>query len=282
MQDLNWKESYSVANKNIDHEHKNLFKLALKAFIAVGENEKIQKIKSIIHELMDYTKVHFHNEEDFMEMIKYPKLLEHKKIHNDIINSMNKFLKTINSKQLTEIEKDLARFVEFWFINHIVYEDKKIAQWIKSQNISLHMTHWKDEYKIGNALIDSEHQELFDIANEAFKNVPQEEKKKKISDTIAKLYKYIQSHFLHEEEYMKSLNYNSFNEHVLMHQNILNDLTNLIKNSSTFKVNHLEEKLLEFIDEGLVKHIVQEDMKIAKWLVFLKDLKEAKELKEID
>lgn len=281
MQDLSWKDSYLVGESNIDREHKNLFKIATKAFAAVAGSEKTQKIKTIIHELMDYTKVHFYNEEQFMQRAKYPKLVEHQKLHRDIIISMNKFLKTINAKKINEIEKELAHFIEFWFINHIVYQDKRVSSWIKSQNISYKNVSWKSEYKVGEAIIDSEHQELFSIANEAFKLVPEEQKKEKIKEILHKLYDYTQKHFSHEEVYMKSLNYNNLEEHKIFHVNILESLDLFVKNCISMDIGTLENKLMDFIDISLVKHIVEEDMKITRWLVFLEELKEAKTLKEV-
>lgn len=282
MHDLSWKESYLVGETNIDREHKKLFNIATKAFQAVDTNQKPQKIKSIVLELIEYTKVHFHNEECFMKKVKYPKLSEHQKLHSDIIISMNKFLKTMNSKKIIEIEKELAHFVEYWFINHIVYEDKRVAQWVKSHNIEANCVTWKSEYKIGNALIDSEHQELFNIANEAFKKGPDCEKKDKIKATIYKLYEYMEKHFLDEEMYMKSINYNYQEEHKKIHKSILEGLNTFMKQSSQMDIETLESQLLTFIEVGLVQHIVAEDTKITRWLIFLEDLKEAKELREVE
>ncbi|MBE0492097.1 MAG: hemerythrin family protein [Sulfurospirillum sp.] len=281
MQDLNWKENYAVGEKRIDYEHKQLFIIAQKAFSVVGSDQKMQKIKTIVHELMDYTKIHFYHEEEFMQKASFPKLEEHKKLHLAIIKSMNQFLKTINAKTLYEIEKDLAHFIEIWFIHHIIYEDKKVHIWLKSANLSYKNATWKSEYTIGEATIDAQHQELFEIANEAFAVVQAEDKKEKIKEIIHKLFTYTQEHFAYEEQFMKTINYNNLDEQKSAHQHILNTLNTLVLHCQEANMQALEEKLIEFVDVGLVQHIVQEDKKIGKWLVFLEDLKEAKKLKEV-
>ena len=61
---IEWKSVYSIGHKDIDHEHKKLFKLAHKA---LKSSDTKDEILSIINELVSYTKVHFKNEEKYMK-----------------------------------------------------------------------------------------------------------------------------------------------------------------------------------------------------------------------
>jgi hemerythrin len=278
---LNWNDIYSLGNDRIDKEHKNLFKIAAEAFSVVNPDNKIKKVKSVLEKLLLYTKNHFEHEEHFMQSIKYPGLEEHKVKHKKIILSMKSFVKNLPNMKIIEIEKELAHFIEIWFIAHIVYEDKKLSQWINNNEIPEFSFSWKSSYSIGNTTIDAEHQELFQIASEAFKRVPSNEKKRKIVSTLNKLFHYFQEHFKNEENYMESLKYDKLENHKTIHVEIMQTLSQLTRNSATMDIESIEENLTNFIEESLVNHIMNEDKKISHWIQFLKDLEEAKELKEV-
>ena len=139
----------------------------------------------------------------------------------------------------------------------------------------------ENSYSIGNTTIDAEHQKLFQIASEAFKRVPSHEKKRKIADTLNKLFHYFQEHFKNEEKYMESLKYDELENHKAIHVEIIEILSRLIRNSATMGIESIEKNLTDFIEESLVNHILNEDKKILYWIQFLKDSEKAKELKEV-
>lgn len=265
MNKLAWNDSYLIGYSLVDKEHKKLFEIAHRAFSAVVGNEKISKIKTIINELIDYTKVHFTNEEKYMHSVQYPAIEEHKIYHKKILISMNEFLKTINQKEINDIEKELAYFIEQWFINHIIYEDKKISQFAKTRE-QKPFIEWNSTFMTGASAIDKEHQELFDIANKAFICKEPKLKATNLKQNISKLYKYIQTHFENEEKLMQAINFDEFEEHKEIHANIQEKLNALLKSSVSSEIEVLEENLKEFIKIGLIEHIKKEDIKIGNWI----------------
>lgn len=217
-----------------------------------------------------------------MASINYPELNAHKKHHKQIIESMHNFTRKLPSMGIVEIEKELAHLIEIWFIHHIIYVDKKISVWLRTNEIPNFKFAWKSEYSLNNSLLDAEHQELFKIASEAFKYVPNDKKLEKIKTTLNELFSYFQVHFKDEEEYMKKIKFDKFEEHKKSHQEIIEELNNFIKNIKNMEILEIEEKLKEFIEVSLVGHILEKDKKIISWNQYLKDIKEAKELKEVD
>ena len=279
--DLAWNDLYIIGNERIDSEHKNLFKIAAEAFCVVDPKQKIKKIKAIVEKLLNYTKKHFAHEESFMESTAYPELDEHRIKHQIIVLSMNKFLKNITKMNPAEIEKELANFIKIWFISHIINEDKKISHWVKSQNATGDIFFWKNSYSINNEFIDAEHKKLFFIASEIFEDVPLREKRKKIVETLKRLFHYLNEHFSNEEEYMKNIKYDKLEEHKVIHVNIMENLSQLIRNSTKLSTEKTQENIENFIETSLVEHIMQEDKKIANWVQFLNDLKEVKKLEDM-
>lgn len=280
MKRLLWSDNYLLGCELVDEQHQELFKIANRAFSATMDNEKIPKIKSIVHELIEYTKVHFKDEEYFMKRINYPDLQEHQKIHENIIKSMNKFFTTINKKAVNELEKDLAHFIDQWFISHIIYEDKKVARWAYLFDAQPSME-WKNIYKIGNEELDQEHKYLFEIINDFYTTSVVLSRKEHILETVATLRKYLQAHFIKEEAFMLSLNFNEIKEHKELHVNLLRVLNELAKKEN-LEYQTLYNFFIAFIERELFEHLHKEDAKIKNWIAFLSEVQETKELKERD
>lgn len=129
-----WKSIYSVNNSKIDEEHKKLFDIAQEAFTEVEPHLKSAKIKDILTRLYDYMKTHFSHEEKYMQEIDYPLLKEHKILHAEIIAKINDFVKKLPTLNEDLFEKELAKIIDISLVYHIVQEDRKIINWLKSKN----------------------------------------------------------------------------------------------------------------------------------------------------
>jgi hemerythrin len=129
-----WKDIYSVNNPNIDIEHKQLFDIAQEAFIEVEPDLKPKKIKEVLTRLYSYMKTHFKHEEEYMVQINYPNIEEHKKLHRDIISTINNFVKSLPTLNEDAFEKELARIIDIALVHHIIREDRKMIAWLKANS----------------------------------------------------------------------------------------------------------------------------------------------------
>ncbi|AJC86611.1 bacteriohemerythrin [Campylobacter sp. RM16704] len=128
---LSWKEEYSVHNKTIDEQHKALFEIAKKIYFMTENHVKLQKIKSISAELFKCVKIHFRDEEDYMEKIGYPDLAHHKKVHKEIVSFLIILFK--HSRTVNEFKERFNIFIEKWLLGHILYEDQKYREYVKQK-----------------------------------------------------------------------------------------------------------------------------------------------------
>ena len=124
-----WDNSYSVNNAKIDQEHKKLFELAAEVEKIWDRPVKTGDVKSLLAEFFNYMKEHFHNEEEYMQTIGFPELSDHKKIHKEIIQTMIDLIKGI--KTTNDLKEKLYLIVKKWLLEHILYEDMKVAKWRK-------------------------------------------------------------------------------------------------------------------------------------------------------
>jgi hemerythrin-like metal-binding protein len=117
---------------------------------------------------------------------------------------------------------------------------------------------WKAEYSVENALIDKQHQALFDLVNEVADkvktgNMPE------IKAVVNRLATYTIEHFRDEETIMKKAGYKSLADHQMIH-------TELIR-----QVQEIQQKLenkqpvsmiviIRFLSDWLKTHILKDDM----------------------
>ncbi|MCW1336692.1 bacteriohemerythrin [Campylobacter jejuni] len=125
-----WDKTFSVHNAKIDEQHKKLFELAGKVEYLINKPVYKDEIKNLLAEFFNYMKDHFYEEERYMELIKYPDIETHKKIHKHIIQSMIELIKNI--KSTNDLKEKLYLAVKKWLLEHILYEDMKVEQYRRS------------------------------------------------------------------------------------------------------------------------------------------------------
>jgi len=95
---------------------------------------------------------------------------------------------------------------------------------------------WKDAYKIGDAEIDAQHEELFVRINKFLLA------NDRVSQTVSamSLYQYTREHFKHEEDLMRRVNFPNIAPHVEQHNDLisrLNDVSLAIANGTLNKAD---------------------------------------------
>lgn len=121
---LEWKDEYCIGDAVIDEEHRNLFILANEIFQIRNPEGAIDKIRPLLYKLYDYMKYHFDHEEAFMAKIKFQGIVSHKIRHSEIIDEMNKIIKS--SHQISTLSEKLTAMMLKWVLNHILEEDFKL------------------------------------------------------------------------------------------------------------------------------------------------------------
>ena len=268
IENLIWKSEYNIGNLKIDQEHQKLFAIARKTLSVIklnNDEKEIGKIKELITELFTYVGTHFSNEQKYMKEVKYPELENHILLHKNLLDVLTNLISQLNTMELKEIEKSLYSFIEEYFIRHIILEDKKINLWNCSLEDLKSHSGWKDIYSVNNEIIDKEHKELFNIAQEAFAYVEEKDKTKKIKEIVTDLYDYMKTHFSHEEKFMQDINYPKSEEHKKLHREIILKINEFVKQLPTMNISDFEKELAKIIDISLVHHIIQEDRKIIAW-----------------
>lgn len=256
---MKWSEVYSLGDQKVDAEHKRLFELA-----AIVEDSKDNKkqLELAVKELVRYTKFHFKSEENYMRELDYSNLEEHIQIHEQIVENLNTIVKNMPNEPYEKTYEMVYDFVKNGLVQHIIIEDKKLQHFKRSRLGLRAFFTWKESYKLFDEKIDEEHKKLFQIAMQALKHKDNSTLKAHVRKVIINLNDYMKIHFEHEEEFMNSIGYPGLEEHKIIHQNIINQINDLIKNIATLSLVDFEKTLMTYIDIWLVNHIIFEDKKI--------------------
>lgn len=127
-----FKDEFKIGVDFIDNEHKKLFEIADKAYNVLMDEfipDKYDYIVEILNELKDYATTHFKHEEEYMESIKYRRLLSQKVMHNDFIETLSKYnIYDLDNEDQKDTILEILNFLNDWLINHILKSDKLIGQ----------------------------------------------------------------------------------------------------------------------------------------------------------
>ena len=90
---------------------------------------------------------------------------------------------------------------------------------------------------------------------------------------VKEIYTYIGAHFTHEEQYMLLINYPEIDRHKDLHKGMLTSLNDLLIEINLLDIDTIQKRIMAFINEYFIKHIITEDKKINLWQISLYDLR---------
>lgn len=131
------------------------------------------------------------------------------------------------------------------------------------------MYEMKPEYYIGIDMIDEEHKQLFQYADEAYELLHDEftpDKYDRIDKILEDLRDYTIKHFTDEENYMESIHYKKIFTQKMQHQEFVNKLDEFMQRHND-EVEDQDEQImgiLEYLTEWLTNHILYVDGQIPK------------------
>lgn len=124
-------KAYETGISMIDEEHKKLFEIIAHANEVIHAqflHDKYDEIIQILKELREYTVMHFHDEEEYMESIQYEGLEVQKRVHEAFVDKLNSLDLSDMENRQDEYLDELLNFLLDWLKNHIMKMDKKIPQ----------------------------------------------------------------------------------------------------------------------------------------------------------
>ena len=134
MSRIEWNETLSVHNAEIDEQHKKWISIHNQLHDALigGTFDQVEKTGAETLEAMqEYVRYHFKFEEEYMKKINYPGIVEHRRIHKDFDNQIYKYNREFLEGQ-TVLRSEIMKLLKNWLLEHILHEDQKYYRFLNN------------------------------------------------------------------------------------------------------------------------------------------------------
>ena len=267
-------DDYLTGNPAVNNEHKHLFEI-LNNVCEAMENEAVDKselLREFLEELGGYAVQHFVHEEKYMESINDPLLSIQKKEHMAFVNCVEEQRELeITADNAVERLNAVIDFGSKWLSQHILGSDVLIGtnagQPADDDADSEDPFAFTDKYLTGIDMVDKEHERLFEIIaeiNDSLASKGDYDRFDSIMEILDELKEYTITHFNHEEEYMKSINYDGLDEQIRLHKTFVERLSSVNVDYIDDNQKGYLEDLIRFLLNWLSTHILIVDKKIPK------------------
>ncbi|QAT49279.1 bacteriohemerythrin [Caproiciproducens sp. NJN-50] len=127
-----WNDNLKIGVSLIDSEHKELCDRIDRLLAACSQGRGKDELVGTIEFLESYTIKHFSDEEKLQRASAYPKVAEHKKLHEFFTGKIAELKNDVqnNGANIATISKT-NYFLMDWLLNHIQKVDSELAQYIK-------------------------------------------------------------------------------------------------------------------------------------------------------
>jgi hemerythrin-like metal-binding protein len=134
MELIKWRESYETGIRSMDTQHQKLIELINRLYKAIRKEESGELIEDVLNEMTKYAEMHLQKEEAILEANSYPDITNHIALHQSYLDKLNELM-TESRKEEGLAVKDTYSFLRQWWMGHIVTEDKKYGEFLKSKGV---------------------------------------------------------------------------------------------------------------------------------------------------
>lgn len=132
MPSIQWEDTLAIGIYAIDRQHMDLLALVNEFLKAVAQKRGKDVVEKIVARLREYTVLHFHDEEAYMNQVRYPARGEHQMRHQELARAVKLFQRDLYKHRDVPVEQ-LRQFLKDWLINHILEQDMKIGKWVRAE-----------------------------------------------------------------------------------------------------------------------------------------------------
>ncbi|MCK9207256.1 MAG: bacteriohemerythrin [Salinivirgaceae bacterium] len=125
---------------------------------------------------------------------------------------------------------------------------------------------WRDNFSVGNQIIDDQHKKLIAIINRLYQSYMDKKQVDEISSIMKELADYTRYHFTTEENLIREKKYPFIAEHIKEHDFFIEELRNF-KEQFDSSPSILTLKVMTFLQKWLRDHILVNDQKYKEYII---------------
>jgi hemerythrin len=146
-----------------------------------------------------------------------------------------------------------------------IFQKQTVLETEKEMVMTSTLIQWDDrKMSVNIEEIDRQHKALVGLINNLFDVVKAGRSNEIFEKLISDLIRYTEFHFSDEENYFKQYNYPEAKAHMLQHKEFI-DKVSLFKKDFDSGKTGLTRKVLDFLRDWLVEHIMGTDKKYSKF-----------------
>jgi hemerythrin len=127
---LTWNDKLSVGIQSVDDQHMILFESLNDLHAAMMKGNAQAVTRTLLKNLVTYTRDHFKSEEAMMSAAHYPGLAAHRVKHNELTRQVEEYVARYERGEIT-LNVQLLNFLRDWLTTHIQVEDHQYSPWMK-------------------------------------------------------------------------------------------------------------------------------------------------------
>ena len=124
----------------------------------------------------------------------------------------------------------------------------------------MQLIEWKDDYLIGDMLIDAHHRTFFQMTNDIAQSIEKGTTSVSVEDLIDFLKDYVHMHFSAEERLMATVGFPQIEPHVEVHSAFSKQIEEMDPVNSERGASMTLKELLGVMQSWFLHHILHEDM----------------------
>lgn len=132
---LKWSNEYKIGDERIDEEHKQIVDNFEQLYIQITNGNGIKYYDEMLSFLEKYVDYHFKHEQEIQQKIAYDDIEKHIQEHKMFQRQVEQVIQEHNGKKASNQDLiKLVLFIKEWLIHHLLIEDKKLGDYIRSIN----------------------------------------------------------------------------------------------------------------------------------------------------
>jgi hemerythrin len=132
---IEWKDSYSVGNAEIDSQHRKLLSLCNQCqdlLAAEVSDENYEQLHNLLHELGEYVRSHFDFEEALLRRHGYPDLPTHIGEHERYWEQFADVL--VQAVSGEDVRRNVSKLLMSWWFHHIQEVDMQYRAFVSGEH----------------------------------------------------------------------------------------------------------------------------------------------------
>ena len=128
---ISWSADFSVQSQHIDLQHQKLIAIVNDFNQAVSRGDGAKIAYAILNRLVQYSETHFRDEEQLMQMARFPadQLEAHIKEHEKLTENIFQHCENWHTYGV-ESFPGIGKFLAEWLLDHILTADMKYSKYV--------------------------------------------------------------------------------------------------------------------------------------------------------